>query len=176
MSLSSDLLSQARTLINQEPKRPKQASLRRAISAAYYSLFHLLAEAAASAMLGGVDAADLRAIMRRAFQHTSMKKAAQGIGARNPAEPWKSLLPTPSSQLQLVARTFVDLQQARHEADYDPARRFARTEAVDLVERVENATAAWKAIRKANARSKSYSLEARIFLTALLVHDQVSRR
>ena len=43
MPFPNDLLEQARHLANREPKRPKQASLRRAVSAAYYALFHLLA-------------------------------------------------------------------------------------------------------------------------------------
>ena len=176
MSLSSDLLAQARFLVGREPKKPKQASLRRAVSAAYYSLFHLLAEDAAIAMFGGSDAPDLRAVVRRGFQHATMKRAAQGFGAGSLSEPWKSLLTAPSSQLKLVAGAFVDLQQERHQADYDLARLLTRTEATDLVERVEAATAAWKAIRKTGAKSKSYSFEARVFLAALLLHDQVSRR
>ncbi len=42
MSLASDLLDQASILADLDPMKPKQASLRRAISAAYYSVFHLL--------------------------------------------------------------------------------------------------------------------------------------
>lgn len=42
MPFPNDLLEQARHLANREPKRPKQASLRRAVSTAYYALFHLL--------------------------------------------------------------------------------------------------------------------------------------
>lgn len=175
MSLPSDLLGQARLLVGGEPKKPKQASLRRAVSAAYYSLFHLLAEDAAKAMFRGTNAADLRAAVRRAFQHATMKKAAQGIGASNPAKPWKSLLGAPSPELKLVAVTFVDLQQARHQADYDLSRPLTRAEALDFVERAERATAAWKHIRKTKSGSTSYSFEARVFLAALLVHDQVSR-
>ena len=38
MSLHQDLLAQARHLLRKEPRRPKQASLRRAVSAAYYAL------------------------------------------------------------------------------------------------------------------------------------------
>lgn len=180
MSLSSDLLAQAQFLVGKEPRKPKQASLRRAVSAAYYSLFHLLAADAARAMFGGTDAADLRLVLRRAFQHATMKKAAQGaakgFGTGKLAEPWKPLLAALSPELVLVARTFVDLQQARHQADYDVGRPVTRTEAADLVERVGAATAAWKSIRKTKRGSKSYSLEARVFLAALLVYDQVSRR
>ncbi len=42
MAYPDDLLEQAQHLAQREPKRPKQASLRRAISSAYYALFHLL--------------------------------------------------------------------------------------------------------------------------------------
>jgi hypothetical protein len=42
VSLASDLLDQASTLAELDPMKPKQASLRRAISAAYYLVFHLL--------------------------------------------------------------------------------------------------------------------------------------
>ena len=168
MSLSSDLLAQARSLAKNEPKKPKQASLRRAISAAYYALFHLLTEEAANAMCAGTDSADLRVVMRRAFEHTSMKNAAKGFGAGSLAQVWQPLLAAPSLELQRVATTFVDLQQARHQADYDLSRRVNRDEAMDLVERVESAFKAWKSIRKTK--------EAKVFLTALLVHDRVSRR
>jgi uncharacterized protein (UPF0332 family) len=176
LSLSADLLGQARALAGNEPQRPRQASLRRAVSAAYYSLFHLLTEDAALVMFGGSNAADLRAVLRHAFQHATMKNAAQGIGAGNPAAAWRRLLAAPSPELKFVAVTFVDLQQARHQADYDPGHRLTRSEAVDLVERAEAATAAWKAIRKTQPGARAYSLEARAFLAALLVHDQVARR
>ena len=46
MSLQQDLLRQARHLATKEPRRPSQASLRRAVSAAYYALFHLLVDEA----------------------------------------------------------------------------------------------------------------------------------
>ena len=46
MSLHADLLKQARHLSTKEPSRPSQASLRRAISAAYYALFHRLVDEA----------------------------------------------------------------------------------------------------------------------------------
>ena len=42
MTLASDLLAQAKHLAGRERGRPRQASLRRAASAAYYALFHLL--------------------------------------------------------------------------------------------------------------------------------------
>ncbi len=44
MSLSRDLLKQARILARKEPKKPLQASLRRSVSASYYAIFHLLVD------------------------------------------------------------------------------------------------------------------------------------
>lgn len=46
MSFADDLLTQAYHLANKERKNPKQASLRRAVSTAYYALFHLLIDEA----------------------------------------------------------------------------------------------------------------------------------
>ncbi len=43
MSLHADLLDPAEQLAQLDPRRPKQANLRRAVSSAYYALFHLLA-------------------------------------------------------------------------------------------------------------------------------------
>ena len=63
-------------------------------------------------------------------------------------------------ELARVAATFVDLQQARHEADYDTTRRFARQDVVDLVDRAEQAFGDWNAVRK--------SIQADVFLAGLL--------
>jgi hypothetical protein len=105
-----------------------------------------------------------------------MKNAAQAFSAGELPASWKALLAVPSSDLKFVARTFVDLQQARHQADYDLSHPFTRAEAIDLIERVEDAVAKWKSIRKAQPGAKSYSVEARVFLAALLIYNQTSRR
>jgi len=175
LSLSSDLLSQARTLVTKESTRPKQASLRRAVSTAYYALFHLLTEDAAKTMFGGRDAVDLRFVVRRAFEHGTMKKAAKGFRAGNLAEPWKHLLDAPSSELKRVANAFFELQEARHQADYDVGHSLTRAEAVALVDQAEIATASWKALRRSSSGSRSVSSEAKVFLAALLLHDKASR-
>jgi uncharacterized protein (UPF0332 family) len=45
MAYHDDLLDQALKLVHEEPSNPKQAGLRRAVSAAYYAVFHLLGRA-----------------------------------------------------------------------------------------------------------------------------------
>jgi uncharacterized protein (UPF0332 family) len=59
MSLHNDFLEQARFLAMREARRPKQASLRRAVSTAYYALFHLLASEVAERMIIGPEREEL---------------------------------------------------------------------------------------------------------------------
>ena len=55
MSLPRDLLAQATLLATKEPRRPRQASLRRSVSASHYALFHLLVDTAARRLVSGND-------------------------------------------------------------------------------------------------------------------------
>lgn len=76
MNLHTDLLRQARHLAVREPRRPLQASLRRAISASYYALFHFLVHEATSRMFPGRSRDSLRYCLARAFVHGDMKRVA----------------------------------------------------------------------------------------------------
>ena len=159
VSLHADLLKQAKLLAGKEPRRPLQASLRRAVSASYYALFHLLVD---EALLSGRNRDALRDCLARAFSHDVMKQVAQQFSS-NGLSP--KLIPglngqTLQPQLVGIASSFVDLQQARHEADYDRARRFTRREVLDLVDQAEQAFADWKVVRK--------SIQADTFLAGLL--------
>jgi hypothetical protein len=66
-------------------------------------------------------------------------------------------------RLRSVAIAFVDLQEARHEADYNVERSYTRGEAKVLVDLAEAAFAAWGQIRKDDL--------ARIYLSCFLVYD-----
>jgi hypothetical protein len=118
MSLHADLLAQARRLVYQDPRRPKQASLRRAISTAYYALFHLLISEA-SAML--VSNASHRQLLSRTFTHAEMQRASRSFaGGALPAkfDFVTGGMPVPA-QLRNVAQALLNLQQSRHDADYN---------------------------------------------------------
>src|ERR1017187_10492097 len=118
MSLADDLLEQAYHLANRERKHPRQASLRRAVSTAYYSVFHLLIDEA----VGNWSIVHQRSILARTFDHGKMKSICE--------DHIKSfhISGCPPSQLQLkeVARRFVRLQEERHIADYDNAVNWSR--------------------------------------------------
>src|ERR1700680_2065510 len=65
MAYHDDLLGQALHLVHKERRNPKQASLCRAVSTAYYALFHLLINEAVS----NWSRVNLRAALGRAFDH-----------------------------------------------------------------------------------------------------------
>ena len=83
MSLALDLLEQARHLSRREPRRPRQVSLRRAISAAYYALFHLMIQEATGIL---VARPELRTKFARAFEHGEMKAVSRAFANPQPAQ------------------------------------------------------------------------------------------
>jgi uncharacterized protein (UPF0332 family) len=164
MSLHADLLHQARQLARLELRRPRQASLRRAVSAAYYALFHLLIHDASRIMISNPD---VRQKLSRAFDHGDMR-AASGAFA-NPRGDLKKLtggIPIPVD-LQTVAATFVRMQDTRHEADYDLSRPFTRAEVNRLVADVDQAFRLWQSV-KIDPASQAY-------LAALLLWKRWNR-
>lgn len=158
MSLATDLLDQADQLARLGPKHPKQANLRRAVSAAYYAQFHLLAQAAARqfAELCGRTRPETVSLITRSFSHIDMKKASERFE--------KSELPValqvPSEQyvapadLVLVAKVFGVLYLARMEADYNTGQLVTRAEAEELIQEARKAFAAWERVKDtADART-----------------------
>src|SRR5580704_13418670 len=69
MSFADDLLEQAQHLAHREDGEPKQASLRRAVSTAYYALFHLLIDDAVNQW--AID--HQRRVIGRTFGHGTMR-------------------------------------------------------------------------------------------------------
>jgi hypothetical protein len=154
MSLHNDLLEQAFHLVNREKRRPKQASLRRAVSTAYYALFHLLVDDACKLVLSGTSLVDFGPRIARAFTHTDMKQASRAFvfAKDSPKVPHEiglilKAVPNPSKDLVTVAKAFVDLQEARHEADYNLGIRYTPHDALASVESAKTAFEAWRRVR-----------------------------
>ena len=140
MPFAEDLLEQAKHLANRETKRPRQASLRRAVSTAYYTLFHLLTN---SAVKNWKNAAQ-RAALARAFDHRKMKDACgKTAGAAYP-----NAVPATVTHLRTVATAFPQLQQHRHSADYDNSKKWSRTEVLSHIDTATAAFDSWKIISK----------------------------
>jgi hypothetical protein len=164
VALHDDLLDQAEHLASREPKRPRQASLRRAVSAAYYALFHLLA-AEAARRFAPAQPHLLRSQVRRALGHDTMCEVCRGFAQRNPSKAvGKLLLGQMETELATVAATFVALHGARQEADYDLTATLNRVDVLEKIQRTRAAFNHWQSVKsKPNAT---------VFLAALLLQRQ----
>jgi uncharacterized protein (UPF0332 family) len=157
--LSSDVLKQAKDLASHDPNRPKDASIRKAISTAYYALFHFLLDEA-SGMLVGASPSDkaLRHLLSRCFQHGRMVTACTKIvglvktpgSASSVYVPFAGSIRNQANDLQVVEKTFKNLQEHRHRADYDLGQRYTRAQALKSIADVEDAMRAWKRIKNAD--------------------------
>jgi hypothetical protein len=165
------LLQQADALVRQDPKRPSQASLRRAVSAAYYALFHLLVGESSTRVIGSAaENSALRHTLSRAYNHGDMVKVAKWMQS-NSLPDYLRALPNatrPPPDLLMVAGTFVQLQEQRHLADYSLGQPFLKADATLLVQQAEDAFVRWAAIREDKA--------AGLFLLLLLVGDRMKPR
>ena len=105
------LLQMATDLAESGPRRPRQSYLCRAVSTAYYALFHCLARTCADRLAGRAGTVGNRPIWRRvyrALEHRQAKTRCENVPSWFPEE------------VRLFAQTFAELQNRRHFADYDP--------------------------------------------------------
>lgn len=167
MTLSSDLLEQSRHLLNRERRRPKQASLRRSVSAAYYGLFHFLIEEAILSFPR--QPMKLRSQVARGFQHGRMRDACKNFSSDIPkSNPISKIVTNPiDDRIKGIASAFVDLQQARHSADYDTDFIFTKKFAQQKIVVAEQAIVGWREVRDTE--------NATAFLSALLLHQVWTR-
>ena len=127
-----NIIQAGRDLLNSPPVGNLRTDehLRRAISNAYYAMFHALAESNATALVGSPsDAATAAAWTRtyRGLDHTTARREIQ----RNRQGF--------SVQGRHFANEFSVIQQLRHAADYDPTVRFTAQEVTAYLERAETA-------------------------------------
>lgn len=170
--LSQQLLVQAKHLAVLDRGKPQQANLRRAISASYYSVFHFLIEESVALFLGSTSKhKSLRDVLARAFDHGVMKSAASSFLQSPSGLPGvlKDAFPaaTPSNEIKRCAKHFVELQQRRHIADYDPSHVANRAAVESDISRAEQLMTDWKTIRGMD--------EANAFLVAIFAWNRINR-
>lgn len=157
----SKLLEQAEALAGMRAPagRPKTTDHRRAISSAYYALFHeinltaarhILPDGAEDEEIWGVtrwvNHGDVRAVCEAILACAVARKPLDELpkGLSQSAEPvWRALSRSDESgtrtsnvsvQLHLVADAFVSLHIARQEADYDHSASFSKATTVGHVD------------------------------------------
>jgi hypothetical protein len=147
MAFHDDLLELAEDIANLHPETLHQASLRRAVSTAYYALFHLLISEATA----NWARPELRAILGRCFDHGPMKSASEtkvsqinALFKNNSLEGAEKSL---SNHLRTVANAFIQAQQRRNDADYNLAKEWTPVEVATQIGSVNEAFKSWNIIR-----------------------------
>src|SRR5258708_2999462 len=142
MGLPHDPLHQPTHLPTYEGVNPTQASLRRAVSTAYYALFHLLIEDAASHWSGSPEG---QTGMERGFQHGPMKNTAIQF-KKQTWQDWHGNQRAIPLAIQNVATAFVKLQEERHIADYDNHEQWTITDVQAALDTARLAFQQWQSI------------------------------
>ena len=158
MDLIDDFFLHAATLAARGKRSDtEQIDFRRAVSAAYYAVFHLLTMTAAESW--AVDRERHR--FARLFEHGRLKTASvnllsklkERLGDKAAAEDRKT-----ADTLAAIARTFVALQQDRNSADYDNSRAWSYTEVEDVIVRAHDLYLDWNIVSK-TPLAESYLLD-----------------
>ncbi|HEX6987062.1 MAG TPA: hypothetical protein VF170_16910 [Planctomycetaceae bacterium] len=170
-SFSDRLLEQAGLLVGADPRRPRQSNLRRAVSGAYYALFHFLVDQACRSAFGATAGrTPLRRILARGFEHGQLKEVSKAFASGTLPLWMRQVAPqlTISPDLRSIAATAVRLQEQRHRADYDLSVPFTRPEAEDLVADARDAIALWPGVADDDA--------TRLYLAGLLCWRTLRQR
>ena len=117
--------------------RPSQSSLRRALSTAYYAMFHALAQNGADMLVGAGP--DLRASpswqnVYRSLEHARARQIFLNSTVMAHFPP----------AIQEFGDTFVEMQGNRHDADYNPHKRFTKSSVVSAVDNANQRIAGFK--------------------------------
>lgn len=124
---------------------PSDSDIRRAISTAYYALFHTVAADAAGYLIDGENRAlgrEAWSHVYRALDHATLKNACRNQDV--------------TRQLSRPVASFADLlprmQRKRHLADYDPLAIFLASEVRENIDECETAIAAFAEAPEAERR------------------------
>jgi hypothetical protein len=151
--MHDDLVDIAARLAGLEEGKPRQASLRRAVSTAYYALFHALAALCANELIGSKPW-EVYSPIYRTMDHGRAKDVFRRIASGR------------GRHIALIGETFILLQETRHWADYDPSpfrigrtKSLGRAETLDLIEQT----------RRAVGQISNLTSEDRLFVATQLI-------
>ena len=140
-----DLIKTARKLTrSSSSRRPRQSDLKRAVSTAYYALFHTLCQNCADCLIGTAGADRSAPAWRQAY------RSAQHGHAKNQCKN-KAVMKKFPKDIEDFGNLFHDLQTDRHAADYDPSSRFTLT---DVRYSIDAAELAIKAFNKSKVKDR----------------------
>ena len=148
-----DLLAIAENLasgsIGSQRGRPRQADLRRAVSDAYYALFHTLASNCADLLVGSRASTPTKQAWRQVYRALDHGQVKRQCTERRP----KRVLRLFPREIQGFAEQFVKMQRARHLADYDPLEQFSRSDVFQLLEETKTAITEFRQVDRSDRRA-----------------------
>ena len=109
--------------------RPRQSELRRAVSLAYYAMFHSLAKQSADMLVGATRGRRSQRAWLQAYRSLDHRLAA--------AQCRRPVIRRFPEEIQEFAEQFVGNQQMRHDADYNPDVSYARYQVLELIDQTE---------------------------------------
>lgn len=144
-ALAKSLIGTAKRLVPASSTKPTQANLRRCISTSYYAVFHALAKACADGLVGATKSRRPNKAwveVYRGLEHGISKNACRGAG--NIDFPQK---------LKDFADAFIQLQDARQAADYDPVVRPNKENALFFISLAEQSIEAINSVSLTDKRA-----------------------
>jgi hypothetical protein len=174
--MHEDLFAQAEMLAQVDARKPKQVNLRRAVSAAYYGVFHYLVDEACRSIFGSQHGQSVyRHALGRAFVHSIMKQACVSFAGGTLKDAIVRGLPRDAmgkypvhASIRAIARVFAELQEKRHLAEYDRNERFKRNEVLPLIEQAKKESLRFAAMPDSD--------EKRFFLACLWAWKELNNR
>lgn len=121
-----DLLASANDLVQAGRGRPRQSNLGKAISCAYYAMFHCLAESNANLLVGGRSANRSDRAWNQAYR--ALQHGLTAGRCRN--QQYMRRFP---KSIRDFAEMFVVMQNDRHAVDYDPSDRRYKSEVMQAI-------------------------------------------
>lgn len=148
-----DLLTMAESLasgrIGSQRGRPRQTDLRRALSAAYYALFHTLAKNCADLLVGSRASTRTRQAWRQMYRALDHGKVKKRCTERRP----RRVLRMFPQEMQDFADQFVRMQGVRHRADYDPLEQFSRADVSQFIQETKTAITEFLQVDRSDRRA-----------------------
>jgi hypothetical protein len=138
---------------------------RRAVSASYYAVFHLLSDAVAT-QVSPPTPLGMSGRIQRLLGHRPMRDAMAPFSDANKWNVFSASLGIPcvfSSDLAVISQAYAELQDARHIADYDVIDAkgiIGLVWASDCLDKAELAFDAWSRVKSTD--------EAKLFLATLI--------
>jgi hypothetical protein len=151
------LFEQAERLVAPPPAGPpRQVDLRRAISAAYYGLFHFCLTAAADEFVGVTQRVTSRyALVYRSIDHKALKDLCVETKKQPPPAKYVPYFPTGGfdPNIQAFSQAAIELQEKRHRADYNPQPRFRTSDAKLAISTARSAVHRFQTAKKEHRKA-----------------------